>query len=214
MRSGDTACRPKSNSRAWIFRKWARSAIRSSCCAPSRFPWNDVMSTALVRAQSDLDSWRLGAGLPVPWRDPHRVPREELARYIEQLETDCRANPRSATLRVCLGVAHAVNLDVYRSMDALEEAVKVEPENFWARLKYAELHYRLRVLNRAEEETRKAADLATNRVQLALARQQMREIRSQLHTSVRNVAWTKPLTPPALVLGLLLAAIFVLMLWK
>ena len=51
-------------------------------------------------------------------------------------------------------MAHAVNYDVYKSMDALEDARAVDPENFWAQLKYAELHYRLRALNRAEEETR------------------------------------------------------------
>ena len=54
-------------------------------------------------------------------------------------------------------MAHAVNYDVYKSMDALEDARAVDPDNFWAQLKYAELHYRLRALNRAEEETRKAA---------------------------------------------------------
>ena len=57
-------------------------------------------------------------------------------------------------------MAHAVNYDVYKSMDALEEARAVDPENFWAQLKYAELHYRLRALNKAEEETRRAVDLA------------------------------------------------------
>ena len=45
-------------------------------------------------------------------------------------------------------MAHAVNYDVYKSMDALEDARTVDPENFWAQLKYAELHYRLRALNR------------------------------------------------------------------
>jgi len=174
----------------------------------------NVMSTAVVKAPGDLESWRLEAAATVPWRDPHHAPGEELAGYIEELELACQSNPESAALRVCLGVAHAVNLDVYRSMDTLEEAVRIEPDNFWARLKYAELHYRLRVLNRAEEETRKAADLATNRIQLALARQQMREIRTLQHTSVRNVAWTKPLTTPALVLALMFAAVFVLMAWQ
>ena len=84
-------------------------------------------------------------------------------------------------------MAHAVNYDVYKSMDALEDARTIDPDNFWAQLKYAELHYRLRALNRAEEETRRAADLATNPFQLAMARQQMKEIRALQHTSVRNV---------------------------
>ena len=66
--------------------------------------------------------------------------------YIQQLEAACLANPQSADLRTCLGMAYAVNYDVYKSMDALEDARAVDPDNFWAQLKYAELHYRLRAL--------------------------------------------------------------------
>lgn len=172
------------------------------------------MNTTVVRADHGVDSLRHGSTAAVPWRDLYQTSGNELVRYIQHLELACTANPASASLRVCLGVAHAVNLDVYRSMDALEQAVTIEPDNFWARLKYAELHYRLRVLNTAEEETRKAAELATNRMQLALARQQMREIRTLKHTSVRNVAWTKPLTTPVLVLALMFVAVFVVMSWR
>jgi len=123
------------------------------------------MSTALVSKTT--------TSLPaVPWRDPHDIAPGDLAAYIQNLERACLANPRSADLRTCLGMAHAVNYDIDRSMDALEEARAVEPENFWAQLKYAELHYRLRVLDKAEEETRRAASLAANPLQLALARKQ------------------------------------------
>jgi cytochrome c-type biogenesis protein CcmH/NrfG len=156
-----------------------------------------------------------GASLPpVPWRDPYSVSPKDLAVYIEQLEAACAANPASADLRTCLGMAHAVNYDVYKSMDALEEARAIDPDNFWAQLKYAELHYRLRALNRAEEETRRAAELASNPFQLAIARKQMKDIRELLHSSVRNVEWTKPLKIPVLVLSAMLALIFIVMTWR
>jgi hypothetical protein len=172
------------------------------------------MTSALVSRQAHLQP-PAEVALPfVPWRDPHGVSPEALAVYIQQLEQACVANPQSADLRTCLGVAHAVNYDVYKSMDALEEARKVDPEHFWAQLKYAELHYRLRVLTRAEEETRKAADLATTPLQLAIARQQMKEIRALLHTSVRNVRWTKPLATPTVLLSLMFVAICIAMMWK
>jgi len=171
------------------------------------------MSSALVSNATRLQP-RADALPPVPWRDPHGVSPKELAVYIQQLEAACLANPQSADLRTCLGMAHAVNHDVYKSLDALEDARTIDPENFWAQLKYAELHYRLRALKRAEEETRRAADLATNPFQLAMARQQMKEIRTLLHTSVRNVEWTKPLTVPALVLSAMLVVMFVAMMWK
>ncbi|HVZ21999.1 MAG TPA: hypothetical protein VG871_13085 [Vicinamibacterales bacterium] len=151
---------------------------------------------------------------PVPWRDPHSVSPQDLAVYIQQLEQACLEHPASADLRTCLGMAHAVNLDVYKSMDALEEARALEPENFWAQLKYAELHYRLRVLNTAEEETRRAADLAQTPVQLAIARKQMKDIREAKHGAVRNVEWSKPLTAPAIVFSVMLVAMFAIMMWR
>ena len=171
------------------------------------------MSTALALTTVHVQPLVRGP-LPVPWRDPHGVAREDLATYIKQLEAACVANPRSADLRTCLGVAHAVNFDVYKSMDALEDALRLEPDNFWAQLKYGELHYRLRCLNRAEEETRRAADLATTPLQLALARQQMKEIRALLHSCVRNVQWTRPLTVPALAFSAMIVVMFVAMMWK
>jgi hypothetical protein len=170
------------------------------------------MSTALVSTATGLEP--RGAVPPVPWRDPHSVSPTDLAAYIKQLEMACAENPHSADLRTCLGMAHAVGYDVYKSMDALEEARAIDPENFWAQLKYAELLYRLRALNRAEAETRRAADLATNPWQLAAARKQMKDIRALQHTSVRNVEWTKPLTTPALVVAAMFVLMFIAMSWR
>ena len=172
------------------------------------------MSEALVVNSAPKPAASAPGALPVPWRDPHSVLPHELTAYIQKLEEACLANPRSADLRTCLGMAHAVNYDVYKSMDALEDACAVDPENFWAQLKYAELHYRLRALNQAEKETRRAADLATNAFQLALARKQLQDIRTLKHGCVRNVEWTKPLTVPAVVLSVMLALTFVAMMWK
>jgi tetratricopeptide (TPR) repeat protein len=173
------------------------------------------MSTALVASTTPRLVPQAPSSLPpVPWRDVHDVAPEELSAYIQRLEQACLDNPRSADLRTALGMAHAVNLDVYRSMDALEDARAVEPENFWAQLKYAELHYRLRALNKAEEETRHAAELAQNPLQLAIARRQMKEIRTLKHGCVRNVHWTKPLTVPALVFSGMIVLMFVVMLWR
>jgi tetratricopeptide (TPR) repeat protein len=171
------------------------------------------MSTALVtNATAGLEP-RGRSLLPVPWRDPYSVSKTDLATYVQQLEAACLAEPQNADLRTCLGMAYAVGYDVYKSMDALEDARAIDPDNFWAQLKYAELHYRLRVLNRAEQETRRAADLATNPFQLAMARKQMKEIRELQHSSVRNVEWTKPLTAPTLALAAMIALLFVVMMW-
>src|SRR6188768_36845 len=161
------------------------------------------MSTALATTTAPLVT--TGGAVPsLLWRDPHTVSPEDISASIEKLERACLAEPRSAVLRTCLGMAYAMNYDVDKSMDALEAAVAIDPENFWAQLKYSELHYRLRALNRAEEETRKALNLAADPWQLSIARKQLQEIRTLKHTCVRNVEWTKPLTMPALVFSMML----------
>ncbi|HEY5480221.1 MAG TPA: hypothetical protein VIL39_01950 [Verrucomicrobiae bacterium] len=144
----------------------------------------------------------------VPWRDPHTVPAEELTRHIAALEAACVENPDSADLRTCLGMAYAMNLDAYKSMDVLEAAVRLEPENYFAQLKYAELLYRLRALPRAEEETLKALELAGNSRELALARAQLQEIRRLWRDGTQKPAWTKPLLQPTLLLMAMCVILF------
>ena len=152
--------------------------------------------------------------LPIPWRDPHTVEPEELQQYIGMLEQACVEHPANADVRTCLGMAHAMNYDVYRSMDALEEARRIEPENFFSQLKFAELHYRLRALERAEEETRKAVDLAGNAWELSLARKQLAEIRRLKREGTQKPAWTQPLTAPSVMLVLMIVIAGILLAWK
>ena len=110
-------------------------------------------------------------------------------------------------------MAYAVNYEVYKSMDALESATAIDPEHFWAQLKVAELYYRLRALARAEKETLQAVELAQNPWQLSLARKQLQEIRRLSRESVRNVAWTKPLTAPAIVFSVMTLLLVAAMIW-
>jgi len=143
----------------------------------------------------------------VPWRDPHTVSPGELSDYIASLELACQENPGSPDLSTCLGMAHAMNYDAYRSMDALEAAREIDPTHFFAQLKYAELHYRLRALIKAERETVRAVELASNAWELSLARHQLQEIRRLMREGTQKPEWTKPLAAPSLALGLMLFAI-------
>ena len=153
--------------------------------------------------------------LPVPWRDPHTVSPAELKEYIEFLEKACEEHPLSADLRTCLGVAHAMNYDVYKSMDALEGAVGLDETHFFAQLKYSELLYRLRGLERAEAETIKAVNLAGNGWELALARKQLQDIRQKRREGTQRPEWNKPLKTPALSLLALIAILsFIVVIWK
>ena len=163
------------------------------------------MSTALeVIRPAALAKLNRGAApvriLPVPWRDPQSVSKEELEIHIGSLEKACQDNPRSADLRTCLGMAYAMNYDVYKSMDALETAVNLDETHFFAQLKLSELFYRLRALPKAEEETLKAVNLAQNGWELSLARKQLQEIRRLIREGTQKPAWAKSLKMPALAL--------------
>jgi len=154
-------------------------------------------------------------GLPaVPWRDPHSVPPDLLARYIRDLELACEAEPESAGMRTCLGMAYAMNYQVYRSMDALEVAVKLDPNHFFAKMKYAELHYRLRALIKAEAETVKALALAETQWEFSLARRQLQEIRAMMRSGTQKPEWTKSLRAPACLLAIMVVVVFAAEYWK
>jgi hypothetical protein len=151
---------------------------------------------------------------PVPWRDPHTVSPAKLAEYIRSLEHACEENPRSVDLRTCLGMAYAMNYDVHKAEDALQLATELEPDHFFAQLKYAELHYRLRAMIRAEQETLKALDLAGNAWELGLARKQLHEIRKLMREGTQRPEWTKPLTRPALCLLAMTIFLCLAVYWK
>jgi len=146
----------------------------------------------------------------LPWRDPHSVPPEELAKAIASLKEACALNPANADLCVCLGIAHAMNYDVYSSLDALEEARALEPRNFFAQFKFAELQYRLRALNVAETETVQALELASNPWELAQARHQLSEIRRMTREGTIKPTWAKTLVIPVICFGLILTIVTVL----
>jgi hypothetical protein len=150
---------------------------------------------------------------PVPWRDPHTVSPEQLRTFIGELERAAEANPGSADLRTCLGMAYAMNYQAYKSMDALEAACTLDPENFFAHFKRAELNYRLRALPRAERETLEALGLAQNSWEMALARHQLQEIRRLMREGTQKPEWTKKLLAPALVLAGMFILISVVSLW-
>jgi tetratricopeptide (TPR) repeat protein len=170
------------------------------------------MSTSVqIYANTGVSLTRLP---PVPWRDPHTVSPAELDQHIAMLETACEQNPLSADLRTCLGMAYAMRFEAYKSMDTLEAATKLDPTHFFARFKYAELHYRLRALDIAEAETLEAMELAANAWELSLARKQLAEIRRLRREGTQKPEWNKPLTMPAVALVLLFVVFSLVTLWR
>ena len=149
--------------------------------------------------------------LPIPWRDPHTVSAGELAQHIHALEKACEEDPTSPDLKTCLGMAYAMNFEAYKSMDALEAAVKLDEQHFFAQLKLSELFYRLRALPKAEQETIKALNLAQNHWELSLARKQLQEIRRLTREGTQKPEWNKSLKRPALLMCFMGAVVGILM---
>jgi len=151
----------------------------------------------------------------LPWRDPHSISPEKLAELIATLKRACWQNPQNASLRTCLGMAHAMNYDVYRSMAALESAIHIAPQDFPAQLKYGELFFRVRALHRAEQETLRALEIAASPLEISLARRQLAQIRETGHGGHSRPLWTKSLSFPVAGLAILLLTIACLyLLWK
>jgi tetratricopeptide (TPR) repeat protein len=173
-------------------------------------------TTAIQIRPEELAPFLKPSRLPaLPWRDPHSVPPEQLAKFIASLTDACALYPENADMRTCLGIAYAMNYDVYRSMDALEDARRIEPNNFFAQLKYSELLFRLKIIDRAEDETSTALDLAGNNWELSLARRQLSEIRQLRRKGLTRPRWTKSLKAPAI--GFLLSLLgiaWMYMVWK
>jgi len=120
------------------------------------------------------------------FRDPRVLDPRERANLIAQLRTAVERAPQIAEVRVLLGMALSVDLRAQEALEELRIAVEQVPECFIARLKYGELLMRLRICQRAAEETHEAALLAVNAAQSELARRQAATIRTMLQGGIER----------------------------
>jgi hypothetical protein len=125
--------------------------------------------------------------------DPYLLEQSERAELVGQLRDSVSAYPEVPELRVLLGMALCVNLEVQEAMEELREGVRLAPNSFIAQLKMGELWMRLRVCRKAEEHTRQAALLAQNLAQTELARRQAATIRRLLQQGIERGGYRSPL---------------------
>ena len=128
--------------------------------------------------------------------DPYLLEKEDRVALIEQLRDCVNRYPQVSELRVLLGMALCVNLDVHPAIEELKESVKLAPNSFIAQLKLAELWMRLRVIDKAEEHTRLAALLAQNLAQADLARKQAATIRTMKREGIERGGYKLPFSTP------------------
>ena len=126
--------------------------------------------------------------------DSSVLEKEERAELVRELRECVKANPQVSDLRVLFGMALCVNFEVPDAIEELREGVRLAPNSFIARLKMGELWMRLRVMDKAEEHTHRAALLAGNRVQAELARRQGASIRAMKHAGIERGGYKSPWT--------------------
>ncbi len=128
------------------------------------------------------------------FNDPRQLERGEVKTLVQDLRSCVSANPANSGLRVLLGMALCVNYEVNQAITELEEGVHLQPDSFIAQLKLGELWMRLRVVDRADQHTLAASRLASNPIQVDLARRQAAAIRELRRNGIERGGFRTPLT--------------------
>lgn len=124
--------------------------------------------------------------------DPYILEKDERASLVAQLRDCVTCYPDVSELRVLLGMALCVNLDAQAAIEELRESVRLAPNSFIAHLKLGELWMRLRVVDKAEEHTRRAALLSQSLAQSELARRQAAALRVMKREGIERGGYESP----------------------
>ena len=120
------------------------------------------------------------------FRDPRVLDEAERKCLVAQLREAVAMKPQVSEIRVLFGMALCVDLQAQEALEQLRTAAAQAPRSFIARLKYGELLMRLRICDKAEEETHEAALLASNAAQSELARRQAATIRTMRREGIER----------------------------
>ena len=108
-----------------------------------------VIDEALKNAPGDADALALQAVIAVA--------RNEKGTAFDLAKKAVAANPESAAARVALSYAQQANFDLEGALASLQAAVRVEPENAFARARLSELLLSFGRLDEALDEAQKAS---------------------------------------------------------
>ncbi len=108
--------------------------------------------------------------------------------------------PEFADAHVGLGIAYAVTGKVYPAMDHLEEAARLEPENFFAHFKLGQLMFKLHVPKKGYEEMQKAIRCATSIEERKLVGQLIHEQKQREEKGLARPTWDRPFSRKGLLL--------------
>ena len=156
----------------------------------------DIGETGLETPVSSMAPYALGDLSPEA-RDSFREGLEWLGRgepreAIQRLETAVARAPHYSNAFVGLGIAYAMDSQVYPALDNFERAAEVDPGNFFAHFKLAQFHFKLRIPRKGYEEAARALECATTLEEKRLIAQILKEERQRETNGVSRPTWSKP----------------------
>jgi Tfp pilus assembly protein PilF len=127
-------------------------------------------------------------------------PREAIIRLKEAVT---RA-PHYSNGHVGLGIAYAMDSQVYPALDHFEKAAEVDASNFYAHFKLAQFYFKLRVPKKGYERAAYALKCASTVEEKKLVAQILKEERQREAAGVRRPTWDRPFSKNWVRLGLAL----------
>ena len=122
----------------------------------------------------------------------------EPAAAVVALNAALEHAPDLPDAHVALGVAYAMSSRIYPAIDHLTRAAELEPENFHAPFKLAQLYFKLRVPAKGYEAARRALDCAGTLDERRLIAQLLRQEREREHNGIARPWFFKTFSRPAL----------------
>ena len=125
---------------------------------------NETNPSAMYDGSTEL-ALRSAGELSVPALQHVREGLEQLslgepAAAVVALASALEYAPNLPDVHVALGVAYAMTSRIYPAIDHLTHAAELEPQNFHAPFKLAQLYFKLRVPAKGYEAARRALDCA------------------------------------------------------
>ncbi len=104
--------------------------------------------------------------------------------------------PACSDAHVFMGIANALNYNIYPAIDHLERAQQLEPASFAAHYTLAQLHFKLRIPRKGYEAAEQALRCVQTMEQRKMLAQLLREERARAGSGVARPWFNKPFGRP------------------
>ncbi len=120
---------------------------------------------------------------------------------VSKLEKAVECSPQYSDAYVGLGMAYAMDSQIYPALDSFERAALLNPQNFYARFKLAQFYFKLRVPKKGYEEAARALECASTFEERKLVAHILQEERKREPGSLKRPTWDRPFTSRFLYVG-------------